>query len=121
VVSFLFEMQNFFFGSFLHFQLKFISSLTRYHFISKELLFAVILLFSFPSDIHLSFQRIILIKTSIKLVNEIQMVPHWLFSCKIPLKNREMKKNTNSLNPQVASTDKYGNDFLYFSPNVVNK
>lgn len=30
-------------------------------------------------------------------------------------------KNTNLLNPQVASTDKYGNDFLFFSTGFVYK
>lgn len=43
------------------------------------------------------------------------MVPHCHCSNKTPLENGEMKY-TNLLNPQVASTDKYGNDFLFFSP-----
>lgn len=42
------------------------------------------------------------------------MVHCWLSVTQHPLENRRMRKNTNLLNPQVASTDKYGNDFFFF-------
>lgn len=41
------------------------------------------------------------------------MVPRAVLCYKTPLQKFQMK-NTNLLNPQVASTDKYGNDFYFF-------